>query len=154
MWSGFIGEGQKTIIPASAHAKITCRLVPHQDPDQIVNAIGDYLRTQLPPGVRLSLKRGGGAPASITPIDHPAVKAAEVAIQSVYHTPASYIRMGGSIPVVVDFAAVLGMPTLLLGFALPNENFHAPNEHFHLENFRRGAAALVTLWQQLGGSHD
>ncbi|PSR20745.1 MAG: dipeptidase [Sulfobacillus acidophilus] len=154
LWSGFTGEGQKTIIPASAHAKITCRLVPHQDPHQIVDAISQYLESHVPPGVRLRIQRGNAAPGIVTPIDHPAVQAAQAAIQSVYQTPASYIRMGGSIPVVVDFAQVLGMPTLLLGFALPDENFHAPNEHFHLENFRRGAATLATLWQYLGGNHD
>lgn len=153
MWSGFIGEGQKTIIPASAHAKITCRLVPHQDPAQILDAISAYLQAELPPGVRLTIHRASGAPASITPLDHPAVKAAELAIAAVYHTPPSYIRMGGSIPVVVDFAEVLGMATLLLGFALPDENFHAPNEHFHLANFRQGAATLATLWEQLGSHH-
>lgn len=153
MWSGFIGEGQKTIIPASAHAKITCRLVPHQDPARVVDAIESHLMTHLPPGVNLSVTRFHGAPASITPIDHPAVKAAEAAIEAVYHTPASHIRMGGSIPVVVDFQEVLHIPTLLLGFALPDENFHAPNEHFHLANFYRGAETVATLWKHLGGTH-
>lgn len=154
MWAGFTGEGQKTIVPASAHAKLTCRLVPHQQPTQVLDAVEAHLRTHLPPGVRLIVERGEGAPGSITPIDHPAVKAAEQAIESVYHTPASYIRMGGSIPVVVDFQETLGIPTLLLGFALPNENFHAPNEHFHLENFYRGAETVATLWQVLGSHHE
>jgi acetylornithine deacetylase/succinyl-diaminopimelate desuccinylase-like protein len=146
MWSGFTGEGSKTIIPASAHAKITCRLVPHQNPDRILDAIEGHLKAHLPPGVRLEVARFHGAPASITPIDHPVVKAAESAIES-------DIRMGGSIPVVVDFQEVLHIPTLLLGFALPDENFHAPNEHFHLENFYRGAETLATLWERLGTYH-
>ncbi len=153
MWSGFTGEGQKTIVPASAHAKLTCRLVPHQEPNDIFQRIEAHLRTHLPPGVRLTINRAGGAPASITPLDHPAVKAAESAIESVYQTPASHIRMGGSIPVVVDFQQMLNMPTLLIGFALPNENFHAPNEHFHLDNFYRGAETIATLWQKLGENH-
>ncbi len=153
MWSGFTGEGQKTIVPASAHAKITCRLVPHQDPRHVLDAVEAHVKSHLPPGVTLTVKRGEGAPGSITPLDHPAVKAAEKAIESVYHTEASYIRMGGSIPVVVDFQEVLHMPTLLLGFALPDENFHAPNEHFHLENFYRGAETVATLWQYLGDAH-
>lgn len=150
MWSGFTGEGQKTIVPATAHAKLTCRLVPHQDPDAVLKAIEAHLRDHLPPGVRLTVDLHGGAPASITSLDHPAVKAAESAIETVYHTPASHIRMGGSIPVVVDFQEVLNIPTVLLGFALPNENFHAPNEHFHLDNFYRGAETVATLWQRLG----
>lgn len=153
MWSGFTGEGQKTIVPASAHAKITCRLVPHQDPNDLLDRIEAHLRANLPVGVRLAVQRFHGAPASITPINHPAVKAAETAIESVYHTRASYIRMGGSIPVVVDFQEVLNIPTLLLGFALPDENFHAPNEHFHLANFYRGAETVATLWEQLGGQN-
>lgn len=153
MWSGFLGEGQKTIVPASAHAKITCRLVPHQNPDHVLNAIEAHLKSHLPPGVTLSMTRGEGAPGSITPIDHPAVKAAEQAIEQIYHSPASYIRMGGSIPVVVGFQEILHIPTLLLGFALPNENFHAPNEHFHLDNFYRGAETVAVLWERLGEGH-
>ncbi|NMP21764.1 dipeptidase [Sulfobacillus harzensis] len=154
MWSGFTGEGQKTIIPSTAHAKITCRLVPHQRPEQIIEAVSEHLRQHLPPGVRLTISPGEGAPGSITPLNHPAVKAAERAIEAIYHTPASYIRMGGSIPVVVDFQETLGIPTLLLGFALPNENFHAPNEHFHLDNFYRGAETVAALWAYLGDRHE
>lgn len=154
LWSGFTGEGQKTIVPASAHAKLTCRLVPGQRPDQLLDAVERHLHRHLPPGVTLHITRGEGAPGSITPLDHPAVKAAERAIQSVYETRASYIRMGGSIPVVVDFQETLGIPTLLLGFALPNENFHAPNEHFHLNNFFRGAQTVATLWAYLGDGHE
>lgn len=150
MWSGFTGEGQKTIIPATAHAKITCRLVPHQDPVQVLDAIESHLHSHLPKGVRLTIRRGEGAPGSITPINHPAVKAAETAIRDIYQKSANYIRMGGSIPVVVDFQEILHIPTLLLGFALPTENFHAPNEHFHLDNFYRGAQTVATLWSYLG----
>lgn len=153
MWAGFTGEGQKTIVPASAHAKITCRLVPHQDPSRIMDAVEAHLKAHRPPGVGLTVHRHDGAPGSLTPLDHPAVRAAESAIEAVYHSRASYIRMGGSIPVVVDFQEVLHIPTLLLGFALPNENFHAPNEHFHLANFYRGAETVATLWQKLGEGH-
>lgn len=153
MWSGFTGEGSKTIIPATAHAKITCRLVPRQDPEKVMNAIEAHLTSHLLPGVRLTVERFHGAPASITPLDHPAVKAAESAIESIYQTRASYIRMGGSIPVVVDFQEVLKIPTLLLGFALPDENFHAPNEHFHLVNFYRGAETVATWWERLASHH-
>lgn len=149
MWSGFTGEGQKTIIPRSAHAKISCRLVPHQDPEQVTRAIIRHLERHCPPGVTITCRPGEGSPASLIPMDHKAIKATEEAITTVYETRASYIRMGGSIPVVVDFQEVLKIPTLLLGFALPDENFHAPNEHFHLENFRRGADTLVHLWDSL-----
>ncbi|POB11658.1 dipeptidase [Sulfobacillus sp. hq2] len=150
MWSGFIGEGRKTIIPQSAHAKISCRLVPHQDPDDILDRVEEYLRQQCPPTVRLRIERGEGAPGSVTPLDHPATQAAVQAIRDIYHKEAAYIRMGGSIPVVVTFDTVLHIPTVLLGFALPNENFHAPNEHFHLDNFYKGAETVATLWHYLG----
>lgn len=153
LWSGFTGEGQKTIVPASAHAKITARLVPNQDPGRVLDAVQRHLEKALPVGVTLTVRRFHGAPASITPLDHPAVRAAEAAIQDIYQTPACHIRMGGSIPVVVDFQAVLGVPTVLLGFALPNENFHAPNEHFHLQNFYRGSETVAVLWRNLGDSH-
>lgn len=153
MWSGFTGEGQKTIIPSSAHAKISCRLVPHQDPLKVYQAVEAHLRAQVPPGVSLEIHYLDGAPASLTPLDHPAIKAAEDAILAVYEKKAAYIRMGGSIPVVGDFFDILHVPTVLLGFALPNENFHAPNEHFHLKNFYRGAETLATFWERLGRDH-
>ncbi|MDA8195083.1 MAG: dipeptidase [Thermaerobacter sp.] len=151
LWSGFSGEGQKTIIPASAHAKLTCRLVPHQDPVRVLDLLEAHLRAHCPKGVALTIARGEGAPGTVTPIDHPAVRSAEQAIRAVYGRPAAFIRMGGSIPVVVTLHDVLAMPTLLLGFALPNENFHAPNEHFHLDNFHRGAETVVRLWSLLAG---
>lgn len=150
MWSGFIGEGRKTIVPAEAHAKITCRLVPNQDPHHVLRVLEAHLKAHCPTGVRLHIQRGEGDPGTKTPLDHPSVVAAEQAIAEIYHQKAAYIRMGGSIPVVVTFQEVLNMPTLLLGFALPDENFHAPNEHFHLNNFYRGAETLALLWSHLG----
>ncbi|MCY0879749.1 MAG: dipeptidase [Firmicutes bacterium] len=153
MWAGFTGEGQKTIIPACAHAKISCRLVPQQDPERIAQLVESHLRKHCPPGVRLDIVRGAGSPAHLTPLDHPAVKAAEAAIEAVFKRPAAHIRMGGSIPVVADFSQTLNVPTVLLGFALPNENFHAPNEHFHLVNFHRGAQTIAILWEKLGAAY-
>ncbi len=150
MWSGFIGEGRKTIVPAEAHAKITCRLVPNQDPHHVLDMVEAHLKAHCPTGVRLHIERGEGDPGTKTPLNHPSVLAAEQAIEDIYHQKAAYIRMGGSIPVVVTFQEVLNMPTLLLGFALPDENFHAPNEHFHLNNFYRGAETLALLWNYVG----
>ncbi len=150
MWSGFIGEGRKTIVPSTAHAKITCRLVPHQDPEHVLTKVCTHLKTHCPPGVTMEIERGEGDPGTVTPLNHPSVTAAEDAIEEIYGTKAAYIRMGGSIPVVVTFQEILKMPTLLLGFALPDENFHAPNEHFHLENFFKGAQTIALLWDYLG----
>lgn len=150
MWSGFTGEGRKTIVPASAHAKITCRLVPNQQPDRIMQAVRAHLEGRRPRGVRLEVELGGGDPGIVTPIDHPAVLAASQALEQVFGQPVAYIRMGGSIPVVSTFERVLSLPTVLIGFALPDENFHAPNEHFNLENFYRGTETIATLWGLLG----
>lgn len=150
MWSGFIGDGRKTIIPHAAHAKITCRMVPYQDPQKILDNIAEFLELRTPSTIRLDITRGEGDAGTVTPVDHPMVTAAESAIQSIYHKDAAYIRMGGSIPIVVTLDEIFHIPTLLLGFALPNENFHAPNEHFHLQNFRKGAQTLASLWQLLG----
>lgn len=150
LWSGFTGEGRKTIIPAAAHAKITCRLVPRQDPAHVQESVARHLQAHCPPGVRLTVRLGEGDPGTLTPIDHPAVKWGERAIRRIYRKPPAFIRMGGSIPVVVTLAQELAIDTLLLGFALPTENFHAPNEHFHLKNFYRGAETLAVLWGLLG----
>lgn len=150
MWSGFIGEGRKTIIPARAEAKITCRLVPGQDPAAVQAAVRRHLLERAPRGVRVDVELGEGSPAALTPLDHPAMAAADYAIREVFGDRPAMIRMGGSIPVVVTFQEVLGAPSLLLGFALPNEHFHAPNEHFHLQNFERGARVLARLWAEAG----
>lgn len=150
LFGGFQGEGTKTVIPAKAGAKITCRLVPDQDPQQVLDAIEAHLKAHCPPGVTLEVVRQGGTPASITPIDHPAIRAAMAALTEAYGTEARFIRGGGSIPVVGTFAKELGLPSVLMGFGLDDENFHAPNEHFHLENFDLGMRALYRFWHHLG----
>ncbi|MCY0881742.1 MAG: dipeptidase [Firmicutes bacterium] len=150
MWSGFTGEGRKTIIPQTAHAKISCRLVPHQDPSTILDQIKDHLLRHCPDTVTLTFTAEEGDGGIVTSLQHPAVKSAEEAIEQIYRKPAAYIRMGGSIPVVKTFAEVLDVSTVLLGFALPDENFHAPNEHFHLKNFIKGAQTLAVLWEEIG----
>lgn len=150
---GFQGEGTKTVIPARAMAKITCRLVPDQDPDQVAGAIEQHLRTHCPPGCKVEvIRKPGGNPACITPVDHPAIQAALGALAEAYGTEAKFIRGGGSIPVVSTFADLLGAPSVLIGFGLDDENFHAPNEHFNLENFDLGMRALYSYWHRLSGA--
>ncbi|MGE5673031.1 MAG: dipeptidase [Mycobacterium leprae] len=146
---GFEGEGTKTVIPAKAFAKITCRLVPDQDPERVLDAIENHLKAHQPSGITLEFKRDGGSPACITPIDHPAIRAAMEALAEGYHKEARFIRSGGSIPVVGLFDKVLGIPSVLMGFGLEDENFHAPNEHFHLENFDTGLRVLYSYWHKL-----
>jgi len=150
IYGGFQGEGTKTVIPARAGAKITCRLVPDQDPERVLDAIERHLQNRCPAGVKVRVKReGGNSRACITPVDHPAIRAALAALEEAYGTEAKFIRSGGSIPVVEIFTRVLGLPSVLMGFALDSENFHAPNEHFHLENFDRGLRALYAYWHKL-----
>lgn len=149
IFGGFQQEGTKTVIPARAGAKITCRLVPHQDPLHVTEAIERHLQAHCPPGIQVEVRRQDRAPAAITPIDHPAIRAAMRALAEAYGKEARFIRGGGSIPVVATFTRVLEAPSVLMGFGLEGENFHAPNEHFHLENFDLGMRALYRYWFKL-----
>lgn len=149
LWSGFIGAGRKTIVPSHAEAKLSCRLVPDQDPNHVLHQVEEYLRARCPDTVRLTVTTHEGDPGTLTPLDHPVVDEARAAMRTVFGVEPANIRMGGSIPVVVTLERELGVSTLLLGFALPEENFHAPNEYFTLENFYRGAETIATLWQRL-----
>jgi len=149
IFGGFQGEGTKTVIPAKAGAKITCRLVPDQDPEKVTDAIEAHLRAHCPPGVTLEVIRRAGAPACMTPIDHPSIRAAMAALAEAYGKESRFIRTGGSIPVVATFSRTLGIPSVLMGFGLEDENFHAPNEHFNLENFDTGMRALYSYWFKL-----
>ncbi|WP_085523809.1 dipeptidase [Tuberibacillus sp. Marseille-P3662] len=143
LYSGFQGEGIKTVIPSEATAKITCRLVPDQDPADIAEKIRQHVKRNLPVGVTVETTLFDQAKPFITPYDHPAIQAAGAALEQAYGEEATYARMGGSIPVVETFHTLLELPAVLMGFGLPTENFHAPNEHFHLENFDKGSEALV-----------
>jgi acetylornithine deacetylase/succinyl-diaminopimelate desuccinylase-like protein len=155
IFGGFQGEGTKTVIPAKAGAKITCRLVPDQDPIQVLDLIERHLKAHCPKGFTLEVERKkGNAPASITPVDHPAIKAAMTALAAAYGKEAKFIRGGGSIPVVSLFDRVMSLPSVLMGFGLEDENFHAPNEHFHLENFDLGMRALYLYWHELAKALD
>ena len=149
MWSGFQGEGAKTIIPAHAHAKVSTRLVADQDPATVFAALRDYVAEIAPPGVTVSTTYIHGGQPSLTPTDHPATQAAARAIQAVHGVEPVYIREGGSIPVTAAFDHSLGLPVVLLGFTQPTCNAHAPNETFLLENFELGTRVIVRFWDEL-----
>jgi acetylornithine deacetylase/succinyl-diaminopimelate desuccinylase-like protein len=143
MYGGFQGEGTKTVIPCEAHAKITCRLVGHQDPQDILNKIERHIRSHTPAGAKvIVMQREKGRPYTIDP-SHPLLRQAADAYERVYGTRPVFTRDGGSIPIVEAFARLLSVPVVLMGFGLPTENLHAPNEHFHLENFDKGLLTLV-----------
>jgi acetylornithine deacetylase/succinyl-diaminopimelate desuccinylase-like protein len=149
IWGGFSGEGTKTIIPAHAHAKITCRLVAAQDPDRIAGLLEAYVAEIAPPGVRVEVVAQHGGLPSLTPIDHPATQAAARALEATFGVAPLYIREGGSIPVSASFESILGLPVVLLGFTPPDDHAHAPNEAMDLRNYETGIRTVARLWYEL-----
>ncbi len=149
LWGGFTGEGPKTIIPATAHAKVSCRLVADQDPDAIFERFAAFVAEIAPPGVRVDVRFLGGGRPILTPIDHPATRAAARAIEATFGRRPLYIREGGSVPVAASFAGLLGLPVVLLGFAPPDGNFHAPNEWMDLENYEGGIRTIVRFFDEI-----
>jgi acetylornithine deacetylase/succinyl-diaminopimelate desuccinylase-like protein len=152
IWGGFTGEGSKTIIPAHAHAKVSCRLVPDQDGDKVFKQFRDYVLSIAPPGVRVEVHDLGTARALRTDINHPIAKAAANALEATFGTAPVYIRSGGSIPVAPMFESVLGLPVVMLGFTNPDDNAHAPNETMVLLNYETGLRTITRLWDDLGST--
>src|SRR5436190_4287981 len=142
--SGFTGEGAKTVIPAVAMAKVSMRLVPNQDPDKIAKLFEEYVRKVAPKTVELRLTRMHGGKPWITDFDNTFVRAAGRAIEQGFGKPPVFCREGGSIPVVSTFQEELGLPSVLFGVGLPDENAHAPNEKLDLTNFHNGVVASAT----------
>lgn len=142
VFGGFSGEGIKTVLPAEAGAKITCRLVPNQEPEEIVALLRAHVEKHKPVGVEVSISEFDKGRPFLTPFDHPFIQAAGRSYEKVYNVPTAYTRGGGSIPIVAAFDEILELPVVLMGFGLSSENFHAPNEHFHLENFDKGLRVL------------
>ena len=151
MWGGYQGPGGKTIVPSEAHAKVTCRLVPDQDPETIVALVTKHLETHVPPGTRLVVHPGdhGARPAHISR-DHTVVKAAEAALEKVYGVKPLIVRMGGTVPMAEYFQRLMGLSTLYFSFSTGDEDFHAPNEFFRVHRLHEGLAAWAHLWDILG----
>lgn len=149
IWGGFTGEGSKTIIPAHAHAKVSCRLVAAQDPDRIFEAFRAYVGEIAPPGVMTTMRQLGGGRPSLTPHDHPATKAAARALEATFGRAPVYIREGGSIPVCASFESILGVPVVLLGFSQPDDHAHAPNEWIDLNNYETGIRTFARMFDEL-----
>ena len=149
IWGGFQGEGAKTIIPAHAHAKVSCRLVSDQDPARIYAALRDHVIAIAPPGIRVQVQQLGGGHPSLTPIDHPATQAAARALEATFGSAPLYIREGGSIPVCATFEQVLDLPVVLLGFDPPDQRAHAPNEWMDLANYETGIRTVARMWDEV-----
>jgi acetylornithine deacetylase/succinyl-diaminopimelate desuccinylase-like protein len=151
IWGGFQGEGVKTVIPNEAHAKVTCRLVAYQDPDEIVNLIAAHVEQHAPRGVAVSLRPlPGRARPYLMPADHPGNHAAHRVLAELYQREPFYTRLGGTLPVCDLFLRNLGAYTVFFAFGLEDEHFHAPDEFFRLSSFKRGQQAYCMLLEQLG----
>ncbi len=149
LWAGFTGAGSKTIIPAHAHAKVSCRLVSAQDPARVFEGLRAYVEQIAPPGVTTTVTLLGGGLPSLTRRDHPATQAAARALEATFGRAPVYIREGGSIPVCASFESVLGLPVVLLGFVQPDDNAHAPNEWMDLNNYETGIRTIARMWDEL-----
>jgi acetylornithine deacetylase/succinyl-diaminopimelate desuccinylase-like protein len=151
MPGGFTAPGAKTVIPAKASAKVSMRLVPNMDPDDILKKFTKYVKKLTPKGVEVTIKVHSKGPACVVGTDNEYVKASTEAMHEVFKKDTVFIRSGGSIPIVADFQNVLKIPTLMMGFGLPDDNLHAPNEKFHIPNYYRGIESIVRLFEKVGG---
>ncbi len=148
--SGYTGEGAKTVLPARAMAKVSCRLVPDQTPERVGDLLRAHIARVAPPGVRATVTQLHGGRPWRAELDGPVFDAAKRALAAAFGREPVITGEGGSIPVVGDFTRVLKAPVLLMGFGLPGENAHAPDEWISDDNFRRGMRAIATLWEELG----
>jgi len=150
IWGGYQGEGSKTVLPNEARAKITCRLVGDQDPEQIFESIVAHAKKICPKGVKFSGERlvGSGTPFRV-PKNHNSSEVARQVLEEVYEMPPYITRLGGSIPIISTFLQELGVHTTMFGFSIGDENLHAPDEFFRLSNFDRGQTAYCRLFERL-----
>ena len=149
IWGGYSGPGPKTIVPAHAHAKITCRLVPAQMPGVVAEQVAAAIRAAAPRGANVTATAHAGGRPVVTPSDHPAVRAAARAMEHGFGRTPVLTRSGGTIPAPEAFARLLGMPSIMVGCGLPDDNIHAPNEHFDLDQYARGVRVIARLWDEL-----
>jgi acetylornithine deacetylase/succinyl-diaminopimelate desuccinylase-like protein len=146
---GFQGEGAKTIIPARASAKVSCRLVPDQEPDDISRKLKAHFERVAPPGVRVRVDTLHGGRPYLAPTDHPVYELAKRAFSKAFGKPTVFMREGGSIPFVRTIADATGKPCLLMGFGQPDENAHAPNEWLDLDNYHLGIKSAAYLYDEI-----
>ncbi len=149
MWSGFTGDGAKTVLPSTAHAKISMRLVPNQRAERIAALAAEHLERIAPAGVRVSVRQLHGADPVLVDRDSYPMQAAARALERTFGRKPVFQREGGSIPVVSMFQRMLGVPIVLMGFGLHSDGAHSPNEHFHLLNFERGVEAVARFFEEL-----
>ena len=147
IWGGYTGEGAKTVIASKAYAKISMRLVPDQDPDDITNLFKAHFEKICPPGVRVEVTPHHGGQPSVTEINSIEYEAASLAIEEAFGKKPIPVRSGGSIPIVAMFEEVLGLKTILLGFGLDSDAIHSPNEHYGIYNFNKGIETIPLFYK-------
>lgn len=150
IWGGYTGEGTKTVLPSQAHAKITMRLVPDQDPQEVIESLTQYLNSLTPPGSRLAINPASqGYKAVVLNETSIAFQAAKQAFEEVWNKRPLSVKEGGSIPIIAKFKEQLGTETVLLGFGLDSDAIHSPNEHFSLITFEKGIYTVISFYNHL-----
>ena len=154
-YGGYQGPGSKTVLPSEAHVKLSCRLVPDQQPRDILSKVRAHLERRCPPGVELTFEEEshGAHPYRVEP-DSPAVRAASAALEEVFGVPPDLVGMGGTVPVTATFREILGVDTVFFSFSTADEDIHAPNEFYRPERFRLGLRAWATLWRRLAAGRS
>ena len=147
---GFTGAGAKTVIPARATAKVSMRMVPNQDPGKIIAAFKKFVADNTPAGIQTEVRVLSSGPAIMVNPDHPAIHIAAQAFRDILGKETVFIRSGGSIPIVGDFAKHLGIPTILMGFGLPDDGLHSPNEKYKVANYYAGIMTIAHFFEQYG----
>ncbi len=147
---GFTGAGAKTVIPARATAKVSMRMVPNQDPQKIIAAFKKFVAENTPAGIQTEVRVLSAGPAIMVNPDHPAIHVAAQAFRDILGKETVFIRSGGSIPIVGDFAKHLGIPTILMGFGLPDDGLHSPNEKYKVANYYAGIMTIAHFFEQYG----
>ena len=147
---GFTAAGAKTVIPARATAKVSIRLVPKQDPQKVIAAYKKFVKEKTPAGIETEVRVLSAGPAIIVNPDHPAIHVAAQSFRDILGKETVFIRSGGSIPIVGDFATHLGIPTILMGFGLPDDGLHSPNEKYKVANYYAGIMTIAHFFEQYG----
>ena len=150
IWGGFTGEGSKTVLPSKAYAKVSCRLVPHQEHEKISGMFIDYINRIAPDYVRVKVIPMHGGEGYVCPIDLPAYKAAEKGYEDAFGKKPLAVRRGGSIPIIAAFEKVLGVKSILMGFGLESDATHSPNENMPIDIMDKGIEAIVGFYREYG----
>jgi acetylornithine deacetylase/succinyl-diaminopimelate desuccinylase-like protein len=150
MPGGFTAPGAKTVIPAKASAKVSMRLVPNQNANDVFKKYSNFVKKLTPKGIETKITVHSKGAACVVGTDNPYIKAATEALHDTFKKETVFIRSGGSIPIVTDFQDVLKIPSVMMGFGLPDDNLHAPNEKFHIPNFHRGIETICSFFEKLG----